>query len=63
MFLTIKLSFNEDILAFFDLATVWATFSKIWAIFFTNLLVTLIAAAEHVKAITPWLKLQGKKVL
>jgi hypothetical protein len=29
MFLTLKLSFEEDILAFFGLATVWATFSKI----------------------------------
>jgi hypothetical protein len=28
------LSFEEDILAFLGLATVLATFSKIWAIFF-----------------------------
>jgi hypothetical protein len=28
-----RLSFDEDILAFFGLATVLATFSKIWAIF------------------------------
>ncbi len=35
--------FDEDILAFFGLPTVLATLSKIWAIFFPNLLVTLAA--------------------
>ncbi len=39
--LNFKLSFDEDILPFFVLATVWATFSKIWANFFIKLLVTL----------------------
>jgi hypothetical protein len=29
MFWTFKFSFDEDILAFLDLATVWATFFKI----------------------------------
>jgi hypothetical protein len=33
MFWIFKLSFNSDNLAFFGLATVLATFSKIWAIF------------------------------
>ncbi len=33
MFWTYKLSFDEDVLAFFGLATVLATFFKIWAIF------------------------------
>ncbi len=33
MFWTFKLNFDEDIQAFFDLATVLATFSKIWATF------------------------------
>jgi hypothetical protein len=36
-----KFSFDEDILAFYCLATIWATFSKIWANFFHNHLVTL----------------------
>jgi hypothetical protein len=40
MFWTFKLSFDVDMLAILDLATVLATFSKIWA-FFPNLLVTL----------------------
>jgi hypothetical protein len=35
---TFKLNMAEDILAFFDLATVLATFSKIWAIFHPILL-------------------------
>ncbi len=38
MFWTFYLSFDEDILAFSHLATVWATFSKIWVII-SNLLV------------------------
>jgi len=37
------LSFDEDILSFFRLATDLATFSKNWANFFLNLLVTLVA--------------------
>jgi hypothetical protein len=41
MFLTFKLSFDEDILAFFGLATVLAPLSKIWANYFPNHLVTL----------------------
>jgi hypothetical protein len=40
MFCTFKLSFDVVILAILDLATVLATFSKIWEIF-SNLLVTL----------------------
>jgi hypothetical protein len=35
------LSFDEEILAFLDLAIVWATFPQIWATFLSNLLVTL----------------------
>jgi hypothetical protein len=38
------LSFDESILAFSGLATVLATISQIWAIFFPNLLVTLLAS-------------------
>ncbi len=34
MFWTFKLSFDKDILAFFGLATVWATFPKLGLIFF-----------------------------
>jgi len=30
---TFQLSFDENTLAFFSLAIVWATFSQIWAIF------------------------------
>ncbi len=41
MFWTFKLSLDEDILAFLDLAIVWATFSKIWVNCLSNLLVTL----------------------
>jgi hypothetical protein len=33
--LTFKLSFNEDILAFFNLATILATFSNVGQIFFS----------------------------
>jgi hypothetical protein len=33
-FWAFKLSFVSDILAFFDLATFWANFWKIWRIFF-----------------------------
>jgi hypothetical protein len=40
MFWILKLSFDGDIFAFFGLATVLATFFKIWAKF-PNLLVTL----------------------
>jgi hypothetical protein len=43
IFWTFKLSFDEDILSFFRLATDLATFSKNWANFFLNLLVTLVA--------------------
>ncbi len=42
LFWTFKLSFDEDILVSFGLATVLATFSKLWADFFPNLLVTLV---------------------
>ncbi len=38
---TFKLNMAEDILAFFDLATVLATFSKILGNFSPNLIVTL----------------------
>jgi hypothetical protein len=44
MFGTFKLSLNENIVTFFGLVTVLATFSKIWANFFLNLLVTLAPA-------------------
>ncbi len=33
MFWTFKLSFDEEILAFLDLAIAWATFPQIWATF------------------------------
>jgi hypothetical protein len=36
MFWTFILSFDQDILAFLSLATVLATFSKIWAKFFSQ---------------------------
>jgi hypothetical protein len=36
MFWIFKLSFEEDILAFFGLATVLATFSSNWVIFLSN---------------------------
>jgi hypothetical protein len=42
MFSTFKLSLDEEILALLDLAIVWATISKIWANFLSNLLVTLL---------------------
>jgi hypothetical protein len=41
MFGALQLSLNENIALFFGLATVLATFSKIWANYFPNLLVTL----------------------
>ncbi len=47
LFWTFKLSFDEDILAFFGLFTVLATFSKIWVNFFPNLLVTLHGIHMH----------------
>jgi len=48
MFCTLKLNFDEDILEFWDLATVLATFSKTWETF-SNLLLTLaIKAYLHV---------------
>jgi hypothetical protein len=42
------LDFNidEGIFAFFGLVTVLATFSQIWAYFFTNHLVTLLALTK-----------------
>jgi hypothetical protein len=49
MLRTFKLSFGLDTWAIFGLATVLATFSKIWAIFF-NLLVTL----AFIQALTSW---------
>jgi hypothetical protein len=44
MFWAFKLDFVIDILAFFDLATFWAIFGKIW-LFFSYLLVTLMLSA------------------
>jgi len=50
MFWAFKLSFVVDILAFFGLKTVWATFEKLGN-FFSNLKVTLLTTmifqAEH----------------
>jgi hypothetical protein len=43
--LTSKLNFNEDILAFFVLATVWASFFRNLGNFFLNFLVTLQATS------------------
>ncbi len=50
MFGTLKLSLNENIVAFFGWVTVLATFSKIWANFFPNLLVTLATAVGRKSA-------------
>jgi hypothetical protein len=36
MFWVFKLSFVVNILAFFDLATFWAIFKKIWLFFFLS---------------------------
>jgi hypothetical protein len=47
------------IVPFFGLATLWATFSKIWAIF-SNLLVTLASSNSQVaEQSTPYPKVEG----
>jgi hypothetical protein len=52
LFWTFKFSFDENILAFFGLATVWATFFKICA-FPPNLLVTLGKAISNIQISMP----------
>jgi hypothetical protein len=43
---TLKLNVDVDILVFFSLVTVLATFQKFWQ-FFPNLLVTLVATSRQ----------------